>query len=242
MGLFIASIGSVIYPMLSKLSSDNDKQSFQDTIIKSINGIILLVIPISIGAMTLSVPIVKLLFQRGVFDEVATNMTARALTFYSIGLIGFGLRDILGKIFYSLQDTKTPMINGAIAMGLNIVLNLILVKFMGHTGLAFATSISSIICIFLLFKSLKKKIGYFGQDKIVKVTVKSLIAGTLMGIVTLFTYKSLVDLLGFGFVAETVSLFGAIGIGTIVYGILVIMLKVEEVSIITNMVKKKLKI
>ena len=50
---------------------------------------------------------------------------------YSIGLVAYGLRDIINKVFYSLQDTKTPMINGAIAMGLNIVLNIIFVKFMG---------------------------------------------------------------------------------------------------------------
>ena len=55
-------------------------------------------------------------------------MTSIALIFYSIGMIGFGLRDILGKVFYSLQDTKTPMINGAIAMGLNIILNISLLN------------------------------------------------------------------------------------------------------------------
>ena len=51
-------------------------------------------------------------------------MTSSALFCYSIGIIGFGLRDILSRVFYSIQDTKTPMINGAIAMALNIVLNL----------------------------------------------------------------------------------------------------------------------
>lgn len=58
------------------------------------------------------------------------------------------------------------MINGAIAMIMNIVLNIILVKYLQLAGLALATSISAIVCIFLLFGSLKKKIGYFGQDKI----------------------------------------------------------------------------
>ena len=90
-------------------------------------------------------------------------MTSIALACYSIGMIGFGLREILSKIFYSIQDTKTPMLNGALAMGVNIILNIILIKFLGHAGLALATSISSLICIVLLFNSLKQKIGYFGQ-------------------------------------------------------------------------------
>lgn len=242
MGLFIMSIGTVIYPMLSKLSANSNRDEFVKTVYNSINSVILLVIPISIGAIILASPIVSLLFERGAFDEQATNMTSIALVFYSIGMIGFGLRDILGKVFYSLQDTKTPMINGAIAMVLNIILNLILVKFMGHAGLAFATSISSIICIFLLFNSLKKKIEYFGQDKIIKTTFKSLISAIVMGIITYFVYHILSDNLGIGFIPNAISLFGAIGIGAIVYGVLVIALKVEEVSMITNIVKSKFNI
>ena len=103
-------------------------------------------------------------------------MTASALSMYSIGLVAYGLRDIINKVFYSLQDTKTPMINGAIAMGLNIVLNIIFVKFMGHAGLALATSLSALICTFLLFYSLRKKIGNFGQEKILITAIKSLLS------------------------------------------------------------------
>jgi putative peptidoglycan lipid II flippase len=242
MGLFIMSIGTVIYPILSKLSANSDKESFIKTVYKSVNIVTLLVIPISIGAMVLATPIVSLLFERGAFDSRATDITAKALVFYSIGMVGFGLRDILGKVFYSLQDTKTPMINGAIAIGMNIILNLILVKFMGHAGLAFATSISAIACIFILFKSLKKKIGYFGQDKILKTTLKSLIASILMGIITYVTYSILSSVLVVGFIQQAISLFGSIAIGALVYGILVVILKVEEASMVINFARKKLKI
>ena len=86
MGMFIVSISSVVYPMLSKLSSENNKEQFNKSIITSVNTVTLLVIPISIGAIILANPIVKLLFQRGEFDARATHMTAVALTFYSIGI------------------------------------------------------------------------------------------------------------------------------------------------------------
>ena len=240
LGMFIMSIGTVIYPKLSKLSNDKNKESFDNTVSKSINAVILLVVPISVGAIVLSTPIVKLLFQRGAFDEKATTMTAIALVFYSIGMLGFGLRDILNKVFYSIQDTRTPMINGALAMGMNIVFNIVLVKFLGHAGLALATSISALICILLLFNSLKKKIGYFGQDKIIKTTIKSLVAATVMGVVTHFTYNILANILDTGFIKEALVLFGSVIIGALVYGILVILLKVEEVSVVTNMIKKKI--
>ena len=240
MALFITSVGAVIYPMLSKLSSEDNKEKFTSSVVQSINSVILLVIPISVGAMVLATPIVKLLFQRGEFDATATSMTAIALTMYSIGMVAFGLRDILGKVFYALQDTKTPMINGAIAMVMNIALNIILVKYLKIAGLALATSISAIVCIFLLFGSLKKKMGYFGQDEIIKTTIKSIISAVIMGIVTYFAYNMVSNLLDVGFVKEAISLVVSVGIGAITYGILVILLKVDEVNIITSMIKKKI--
>ena len=238
MAMFITSVAAVIYPMLSKLSSKDNKEKFTSSVVQSINSVILLVIPISIGAIVLATPIVKLLFQRGEFDARATSMTAIALIMYSIGMVAFGLRDILGKVFYALQDTKTPMINGAIAMIMNIVLNIILVKYLQLAGLALATSISAIVCIFLLFGSLKKKIGYFGQDKIIKTSIKSIVAAVVMGIVTYLVYNIVSNLLGVGFVKESMSLVISVGFGAITYGILVIVLKVDEINIITNMVKK----
>nr|WP_288247799.1 murein biosynthesis integral membrane protein MurJ [uncultured Romboutsia sp.] len=240
MAMFITSVAAVIYPMLSKLSSEDNKEKFTSSVVQSINSVILLVIPISVGAIVLATPIVKLLFQRGEFDARATSMTAIALIMYSIGMVAFGLRDILGKVFYALQDTKTPMINGAIAMVMNIVLNIILVKYLQLAGLALATSISAIVCIFLLFGSLKKKIGYFGQDKIMKTTIKSIVSAAIMGVVTYFAYDIVSNLLGIGFIKEAVSLVISVAIGAITYGILVGVLKVDEINIMTDMVKKKL--
>lgn len=240
MALFTTPVAAVIYPMLSKLSSEDNKDKFTSSVVQSINSIILLVIPISIGAIVLATPIVKLLFQRGEFDARATSMTAVTLIMYSIGMAAFGLRDILGKVFYALQDTKTPMINGAMAMLMNIVLNIILVKYLHLAGLPLATSISAIVCIFLLFVSLKKKIGYFGQDNIIKTTIKSILSSIAMGFVTYFAYNILSSLLGIGFVREAISLFVSIGIGAITYAILVVVLKVDEVNVVTTMMKKKL--
>ena len=207
-----------------------------------LNTVTLLVIPISIGAIILANPIVKLLFQRGEFDARATHMTAVALTFYSIGMIGYGLRDILGKVFYSIQDTKTPMINGVIAMILNITLNILFVKFtnMQLAGLAFATSISALFTITLLFISLKRKIGSFGGKSIALGMIKSLISGIIMAVVTLFTYNTMANLIGSGFIKEAITLVISVAIGAIVYGISIIILKVDEVNIILDKVREKL--
>lgn len=243
MGMFIVSISSVIYPMLSKLSTENNQKKFKESIVTAINVVTLIIIPISVGAIILAEPIVRLLFERGQFDARATEMTATALVFYSIGMIGFGLRDILGKVFYSLQDTRTPMINGIIAMGLNIVLNLAFVKFtnMGLGGLALATSISSLLTIVLLSVSLRRKIGAFGGKNVISVFIKSIIAALLMGVITRFSYDFINPILSGGFIPDAIKLGISVGLGAIVYGISIIVLRVAEVKLIVDIMNKKLK-
>ncbi|MEX6586715.1 MAG: murein biosynthesis integral membrane protein MurJ [Paraclostridium dentum] len=241
MGLFISTLGAVIYPTLSKLSTENNQEKFAESVANSVNCVNLLVVPASVGAMILATPVVRILFERGAFDDRSTALTATALVFYSVGMIGFGLREILSKVFYSLKDTKTPMINGIIAVILNIVLNIALVKVMGHGGLALATSLSSIICILLLFISLKKKIGYYGQDKIKSTFIKTLIASLVMGIITYFVYKFLSGILGIGFIQEAISLGSSIAIGGVIYLALIVVFKVEEANMAIDMIKKKLK-
>jgi len=66
------------------------------------------------------------------------------------------------------------MLNGMITVGLNIVLNLILVRFMQHNGLALATSLSAVITTLLLITNLRKRMAGFGGRKLLSVFLKAL--------------------------------------------------------------------
>ena len=156
-------------------------------------------------------------------------------------MVAYGLRDVLGKIFYSLQDTKTPMVNGVIAMGLNMIMDVVFIKFWGLAGLTLATSLSSIACIMLLFRSLRKKIGYFGQDKIAKATVKSLVASLIMGIVAYYSYHYMIRFTHTGGEKEFAVLMVAVTLAAAVYGGLIMLFKVDEIRIVTDVVKRRLK-
>ncbi|WP_052356452.1 murein biosynthesis integral membrane protein MurJ [[Clostridium] dakarense] len=202
--------------------------------------LIILIIPVSIGAIVLSEPVVRVVFERGKFDSVATELTSVALSYYSIGMVGLALKSILDKVFYSLKDTKTPMVNGALAMGINILLNLILINFMGYKGLALATSISSIICVILLFRKLKNKIGYFGQDKIIMTLVKCTIASSLMGIVVYIMHKFVEFNFYLNKIGEVISLFAFIIIGALIYALSIKFMKIEEFDILFGIFKSKL--
>lgn len=239
LSMFIVSIASVVYPMFSKISIKDERDEFNATIVSSINSVILLVIPISVGAIVLSRPIVEILFLRGAFDATAASMTSSALSMYSIGMIGFGLLEILGKVFYSLQDTKTPMKNGIFTMCLNIILNFVLVKIMGHAGLALATSISTIIGGILLLNLLKFKIGNFGQHKIFLTTLKVLFSSFIMGYIVNIVYKYMLRLVAITLINKIIIVGISILIGALIYGILVYILKIDEIYTIINLIKRK---
>lgn len=233
-GLFVASISTVIFPTLSKMVVEKNYVGLRKSISGSISVISFLVIPATVGAMVFSNPIVEMLFGRGAFDERAVKMTSSALFFYSIGMIGYGLREVLSKAFYSMKDTKTPTINAVIALFMNIVLNIILSKFMGIAGLALATSISAIVCTGLLFVSLRKKIGSFGLSDISISFIKITLASLIMGAFAKISYNILL-----GIISKNLSLITSIIIGGIVYFVVVLFMKINEVDEIVSKVKQK---
>ncbi|MDN5301097.1 MAG: putative peptidoglycan lipid flippase [Thermoanaerobacteraceae bacterium] len=241
LGLFISPITTVIYPTLSKFSAEKDINTFKNTLNRVVGIVTAVIMPVMTGAIILRVPIIKFLFERGAFDQRATYMTATALLFYSIGMIGIGIREVLNRGFYSLQDTKTPMINGTIAMMINIILNLILVRFMGLGGLALSTSISAIICTVMLFYSLRKKIGPLGGKKIIETLFKSGFSSLIMGVVVYFTYNYISAIFWpAGIIYQALNLAVAILVGALIYIMTCVLFKVNEVFWMANLLRKKI--
>lgn len=238
--IFSISISTIIYPVLSTHSAENNKQAYQDLLVKSMNVVTILLVPISVGAIILRVPIVQLLFERGAFDEQATQMTAAALLFYAIGIIFYGYRDILNRAFYAFQDTRTPMINSTITVVLNIILNIILVRFLQHGGLALATSISAAVTTVLLIYSLKKRQGHIGGSKIVKTGIKCSIAAVLMGIVVYGIHRYIgtifMDVRG---LVRAVYLLSNIAIGGVLYFAVLYLFKLEELTWLLELIKER---
>lgn len=234
-GLFVLTIATAMYPMISKMAAENNMNGLKKSVSEAVISISLLVMPATVGVMFFAQPLIKLLFGRGSFDNQAISLTTSALFFYSIGMLGFGLRDIISRAFYSMQDTKTPMINAAIGLILNIILNLILSRYMGIGGLALATSIAGIFTTVLLFISLRKKIGQFGMKQISISFIKILLASLVMGLLAKVSFNYLSSAL-----SQNASLLISIAIGAVSYFVIIYFMKIEDVDIIVNAVKRKL--
>lgn len=240
LGVFITAITTVIFPILSKEANNDNILGVKKTMGYGVNLILLITIPATVGMIVLAKPIVEIAFQRGEFDAAATIMTSKALIFYSAGLVFIALRLLITRVYYSLQDTKTPMINGAIAVGFNIILNLILVKYMEHAGLALATSIATAIATILMFYTLKKKIGSLGTLSYIKCGLKAGLASAIMGVIAYVVYHGLYSALGVSKLYNLISLLVAVGLAVIVYGVLCYLFRIEEVRDLVDKVKLRL--
>ena len=224
-GLVVVSLTSVMFPMISKMAAAENIKDLKQTVNEAMASMSLLIIPATIGAMVFAEEIVALLFGRGAFTAEAITMTGNALFYYSIGMIAFGLRDVLSRAFYALQDSKTPMINATIGVVLNIALNIILSRYMGIGGLALATSISAIVAVVLLFTSLRRKIGGLGLSNLVKSFTKIGLASVIMGVIARGGYNFLTQILG-----QNLALVIIMGMAVLIYGILVYFMRIPEVD------------
>ena len=225
--------------MLSSAFSRNEDDLVKDIFKQGVNIILIITIPATIGIMLLAKPMVFLFFQRGAFDDLATTMTSGALVFYAIGLVGASLRLMLNKVFYSFQDTRTPMINGAIAVGLNVVLNLILIKSMQHRGLALATSISTTISTAILFISLRKKLGHIGLGNMAATFIKTLVSALVMGGVVYLLYFKLGALLPDVKIVQMIMLLVSVAVGAIVYFILCLLFRIKEMKLLVRSIIRR---
>lgn len=229
-GVFIASITTVVYPMLSRISAGDNKDLFKDYIVRTINIIIMLMMPITVIAMCLSTPIVQVLFERGNFDSRATAMTSGALFFFSIGMLGFGLRSLLVRAFYSLQDTKTPVINGIALTIINISLSFLLSRYMGNKGIALATSISALLSSAVLFYKLRFKIGPLNGKEILKVVLKVCTASIFMAAGVMLLYYYILMPYNSLPMAGCISLFLSIMFGGLIYLFVLMIMDIKKIS------------
>lgn len=237
-GIFITAISIVIFPQLSKMSFDKDKTGFNNLVKRSINIVYIMIIPITFLCIVLAKPIIMALFMRGAFDMRATNLTANAFVFYLVGMIGLSMRTVVMKVFYSIGDTKTPMVNSTISVLINIVLSLALVGPMQNGGLALATSLSYIISMIMLMYSLKKSVGDYGEVEVMSCIIKVFVGSSIMAVVAKLVYSSLVELAGIGSLTNFVALILATSISFLIYILVVKMMKVEEIDYLFKESKK----
>jgi putative peptidoglycan lipid II flippase len=181
-GIFGVSIATAVVPTLSRHAARNDTSGMRDAVSSGLRMMLMLNVPATIGLMVLATPIVALIFEHGAFTPAHTAATAAALAFYAPGLVGYSAVKIAVPSFYSLRDSRTPVIVSGVTVLLNVVLNVALVRVTGFTGLALGTSASAIFNAGVLLWLLRSRLGGLDERRVAASFARIGAASLVMGL------------------------------------------------------------
>ncbi|MDD4599651.1 MAG: murein biosynthesis integral membrane protein MurJ [Negativicutes bacterium] len=167
---------TVLYPRLSTLYFSGDEKKYLNTLSLAIRMILFIMIPLMAYLILFSKPIIQILFERGAFTPQATALTVTALQFFTLGLLGTGIIELLNRAFYAQQDTKTPVIVSFIIVSVNLCMGIILINYLSHGGLALANSIANSIGMLILVIILKRRMIFLEKRQIAVSMIKVIVA------------------------------------------------------------------
>ena len=192
-GLFGVSIATAALPVIARHATTNDTAAMRQTISSALRMMLMLNVPATVGLIALAHPIVALLLERGRFTVSDTAATASALMFYAPGLLGYSAVKIASPTFYSLRDSRTPVIVSVISVLANLAINLALVRAMGFRGLALGTALAAMFNALALMWLLERRLEGLDGRRIAVALAKILVASALMGLAAHYTSVWLAD-------------------------------------------------
>ncbi len=180
LGIFAIAVATATLPTLSDHAADKKIESFKETANYGLRLAFLIDIPAAAGLYILSLPIVRMLFERGAFSEYASIATAQTLQMFALGIpFVSGVRNLV-PAFFALRSPKTPVIVATIALFWNAAVALLLMKAFLHRGLALAMASSSLINFALLLYLFRKKVGKIGAKKLLASVARTIAATAVM--------------------------------------------------------------
>jgi len=159
------SVAIAAMPTFSAQHALGKRDEMRSSLAASLRGILMMALPASIGLMILREPLIAFLYQRGEFDAHDVQLVAWALLWYAAGLVGHSIMEVLTRAFYAQQDTKTPVIIGTIAMGLNVLFSILFSRYFESIGwyplggLALANSFATALEAIALFIFMRRRLN-----------------------------------------------------------------------------------
>lgn len=224
------SVATAMMPTLAAQYALGRLSAVRSSLAALLRGVLFLSLPASVGLMLLREPIIALLYQRGNFDARSTQLVAWALLWYAAGLVGHCVMEILARAFYSLHDTKTPVLVGILAMSLNVVFSFAFsalftqIGWMPHGGLALANSLATTLEMAALLILMLRRLNGLNGAHIARGFAQSALAALGMSLVLVVWMQ-----VASSYPVWLVAL-GGVAVGGVIYGLEVWVFRVLNVS------------
>ena len=238
-GVFGVAMATAVLPSLSEQAAKSDESAMRETFSFSLRLLFFISLPAMAGLISLSEPIIQVMLQRGEFTSLATSETTYAIICYSSGLWAFVGYRVVVSVFYSLQDTSTPVKIALLSIAVNIVFSFLLMGPMRHGGLALANAIAQAVNFIVLFHLLRKRFGNVDGKRIIRSFTVSFIASAVMGVAGFLLIKEFMWQEAASILLKVSTLSVVIALCIAVYILIMYFMKSDELNYILNMRKKK---
>lgn len=238
-GVFIMSVANVIFPRLSRLTAVNEADMFRATLGRTVRTSMYFVIPMTAGLAILARPVVDLIYGGGEFGDKAVDITARALSFVSLGMVGYSLQAVLSRAYFARQNGLMPLISGFSSIAVNIALCLLLSDRLGIAGLAVASAAAVTVNAALLIIPLEARGQGFLSRALIFDLLKMIIAALIMAGAVWALRRTLEGRCA-GTLWKAVAAAVPAAAGVIVYAAATALLGLEEAVKAAGILKKRL--
>jgi putative peptidoglycan lipid II flippase len=237
LGLISVAIAIASLPRLSQYFASGNDEAYRHTLGDGLRLVVLLIVPAAVLLWMLGTDVVTVLFQRNLFTPGDTEQVVLALNIYLLGMVFAAIDFPLNYAFYARQNTLLPAIVGVFSVGVYMLAAFALLGRLGYLGLVWADTAKQAAHAAVMLGVLRWRVGSLHADLAVAVTRVAAAAGLMALAVGAVDY--VVTLALTGTVAALVSVVAGGLIGTSVYVLMLLRLRVPEMKLATRYVGER---
>ena len=234
LGLIVTAVSIATLPTLSQQASAEEIGPFRATLAQGLRLVLALIIPATFGLYVLSNPIVALIFEHGGFTPADTVATAEALRCALLGLLFAAVDQPLIFAFYARKDTLTPALVG-VGTALLYTLMALTPWWLGGLTLSLLVLVNSLKLTahaLAMLTLTRQRLGGLGGHGLWSLTLKAVVASLVMAAVTWGVMCTIMTVSPHGLLGEILVVGVAGGVGVVVYGLVALALRIEEIHLI----------
>ena len=237
-GIFSVAVATVAFPTLARFAARQEWENLRHTMANGMRQILLLLIPAAAAVLVLSVPMTRLVYQRGEFDAQQTHLVAQALFWFAFSLPFNGLYLMLTRTFFSLQRPWVPTAVAGSNLVVDIIFSFAFYSPFGVGGVVAATVIATVSSVVAQTVILRRQLHGLDLGRLVETAARVLVAAALLAGVAYLVWYGLDQQLGRSTIAQIISLGGALAAGFVTYFAAVLALRVPEATQIVRLVRR----
>ncbi len=241
-GIFTVAVSTVVFPLIAKHAAAGDWEQLASSYRKGMRLILVINLPAAVGLMILATPIVRVLFERGAFAADDTAAMGPVLLTYAFGLPFLSFVNIVLRAFYAQKDTTTPVRAAALSFVVNLGLSLLLMRPWGTVGLAVASNVAVVVQAVYLQTHLARKRRSLAFHHVARDLAKVILAAGLMGGAVSAGWAIWSRLTPPGPWAAAAGLAVLVGLGVLVYGVVLWLLRIEgreDLAAVLNKIRSR---